>query len=136
MFTGSFIDAFIVHWTKLFWIDVIIQKQNKPRNLNIIFSLLKFIKFYTWENIFMLIAQGGLALQRIQTWSRNHKRMQNHVISKKKWIKKWTVVVLRILRCFCGCFEKHSKGKHKENLGQSNTYLTTEIIIIIVINFI
>ena len=43
--------------------------------------------------------------------------MQNHVISKKKkWIKKWRVVVLRISRHFCGWFEKHSMGKHKENL--------------------
>ena len=38
MFNGSYIDALIVHWTKLFWIDVIlIQKYNKPRNLNYIF---------------------------------------------------------------------------------------------------
>ena len=43
--------------------------------------------------------------------------MQNHVISKeKKWIKKWRVVVLRISWHFCGWFEKHSMGKHKENL--------------------
>ena len=43
--------------------------------------------------------------------------MQNHLISKKKkWIKKWRVVVLRISRHFCGWFEKHSMGKHKENL--------------------
>ena len=35
---------------------------------------------------------------------------------RKKWIKKWRVVVLRILRRFCGCFEKHSTGKHKENV--------------------
>ena len=34
----------------------------------------------------MLISQGGLALQHIQTWSQNHKGtcMQNPVISKKK----------------------------------------------------
>ena len=35
---------------------------------------------------------------------------------QKKCIKKWRVVVLRILQHFCGCFEKHSTGKHKENL--------------------
>ena len=35
---------------------------------------------------------------------------------KKKWIKKWRVVVLRRSQRFCGCFEKHSTGKHKENL--------------------
>ena len=29
MFTGSFIDALIVHLTKLFWIDVIIHYKNK-----------------------------------------------------------------------------------------------------------
>ena len=43
--------------------------------------------------------------------------MQNHVISKKKkWIKKWRVVVLRISWHFCGWFEMHLIGKHKENL--------------------
>ena len=25
-------------------------------------------QFHTWENIFVLITQGGLALQHIQTW--------------------------------------------------------------------
>ena len=35
---------------------------------------------------------------------------------QKKWIKKWRVVVFRISQRFCGCFEKHSMGKHKENL--------------------
>ena len=35
---------------------------------------------------------------------------------RKKWIKKWREVVLRILQRFCGCFEKHSTGKHKENV--------------------
>ena len=44
-------------------------------------------------------------------------RYANHVISKKQnKQKKWRVVVLRISRHFCGCFEKHSMGKHKENL--------------------
>ena len=37
-------------------------------------------------------------------------------LRKKKRIKKWWVVVLRILWRFCGCFKKHSTGKHKENL--------------------
>ena len=41
-------------------------KQAKEHQLY--FSLLKFIKFDIWENIFMLITQGGLTLQRIQTW--------------------------------------------------------------------
>ena len=41
--------------------------------------------------------------------------MQNHV-RKKKMRNKWRFVVLRILWHFCGCFEKHSMGKHKENL--------------------
>ena len=44
-------------------------------------------------------------------------RYANHVISKKQnKQKKWRVVVLRISRHFRGCFEKHSMGKHKENL--------------------
>ena len=37
-------------------------------------------------------------------------------LRKKKRIKKWRVVVLRISWRFCGCFKKHSTGKHKENL--------------------
>ena len=43
--------------------------------------------------------------------------MQNHVISnfKKNELKKWRVVLLRMSQRFCGCFEKHLMGKHKEN---------------------
>ena len=33
------------------------------------------------------------------------------------------------MRCFCGCFEKHSRGKHKENVRTVyKLILTTEII--------
>ena len=37
MFTGSFIDALIVHWTKLFWIDVILYKNKTSQGTSIIF---------------------------------------------------------------------------------------------------
>ena len=59
----------IGQWTKLFLIDILLYKsKNKPRNLNYIFSVLNFTKFHTWENIFMFITQGGLVLQRNQSW--------------------------------------------------------------------
>ena len=83
MFTESFTDALIEHWTKLFCIDYY-TKIKQAKEPQLYFSLLNFIKFHMWENIFMLIMQGGLALQHIQTWQRNHKGMQNHVVSKNK----------------------------------------------------
>ena len=36
-FTGSFIDAIIAHWTKLFWIDVILYKNKTSQGTSIIF---------------------------------------------------------------------------------------------------
>ena len=43
-------------------------KIKQAKEPQLYFSVLNFIKFHTWENIFMLIMQGGLALQRVQTW--------------------------------------------------------------------
>ena len=119
---------FIVYWffhrcshstldkTVLDWC-YIIQKIKQAKEPQLYFSLLKFNKFHTWENIFMLFTRGGLEIQRIQTWWRNHKGMQNHVISKKQnKQKKWRVVVLRILRRFCGCFGKAFNGKYTHSL--------------------
>ena len=40
MFTGSFIDALIVHWTKLFWIDVVLSKIKQAKEPQLYFSLL------------------------------------------------------------------------------------------------
>ena len=81
-----------------------------------------------WENIFMLIMQGGLALQHIQTWQRNHKGMQNHVVSKKKKneLKNEGLLFYEYRDIFVD-FLKSIQWKHKENLRQSTTYLTTEI---------
>ena len=42
-------------------------KIKQAKEPQLYFSLLN-IKLHTWENIFMLIMQGGLALQRMQTW--------------------------------------------------------------------
>ena len=42
--------------------------------------------------------------------------MQNHVISKKKWIKKWRVVMLRILRRFVDVLKSIQQKKNKENI--------------------
>ena len=37
MFTGCFIDALKVYWTKLFWIDVILNKNKTSQGTSIIF---------------------------------------------------------------------------------------------------
>ena len=98
----------MLHYTKI--------KQAKEPQLY--FSLLKFIKFHTLENIFMLITRGGLAFYSVSKHGNEITK-----VCKITWFlrnktnkQKWRVVVLRISRHFWGCFEKHSMGKHKENL--------------------
>ena len=59
-------------------------KQTKEPQLY--FSLLNFIKLHTWENIFMLITQGGTCIRAYPNLVMKSQRtgMQNHEISKKK----------------------------------------------------
>ena len=85
LFNGSYIDALIIHWTKL-WIDVILhtQKKNKPRNLNNIFLFEVYQIPHMGKYFHVDHARRTCTLQRIQTWQRNGKGMQNHVISKKQ----------------------------------------------------
>ena len=66
----------------------------------------------------MLITRGGLALHSVSQHGNEMAKVCKITwfLRKKKRIKKWRVVVLRISRHFCGWFEKHSMGKHKENL--------------------
>ena len=92
------------------------QKYNKLRDLNYVFL------FWTLSN--------STHRKIFSCWSRKedlHDSVSKHgnEITKvckikwflrKKWIKKWRVVVLRILRHFCGRFEEHSTGKHKKNV--------------------
>ena len=62
-------DALIVHWTKLFWIGVILYKNKTSQGTSIIFLPFELYQIpHNWANIFMLITQGGLALQHMQTW--------------------------------------------------------------------
>ena len=52
----------MVKWTKLFWIDILLYTQIRQaiRTLNEFCSLNNYIKFHTWNNIFMLTIQGGI----------------------------------------------------------------------------
>ena len=52
----------------------------------------------------MLIAQGGRALQHIQTWQQNHKGVQNHMISKKKMNKKMKGCCVKNIATFLWMF--------------------------------
>ena len=98
----------MLHYTKI--------KQAKEPQLY--FSLLKFIKFHTLENIFMLITRGGLAFYSVSKHVNEITKVCKIIwfLRNKTNKKKWRVVVLRIWRHFLGCFEKHSMGKHKKNL--------------------
>ena len=42
----------IVHWTKLFWIDILLYIYKKPRNLNYIFRLWTLLNYTHEKNIF------------------------------------------------------------------------------------
>ena len=70
MFTGSFINALIVHWTKLFWIDVyIIQKQNKLRNLGKYFLVDQARRTYITAYPNMVRRLSSL---KLISWNRTH----------------------------------------------------------------
>ena len=87
MFTGSFIDVLIVHWTKLFRIDVIYYytKIKQAKETQLYFSLLNFIKFNTWENIFNVDRARSTYITAYPNMvTKSQRYMQNHVISKKK----------------------------------------------------
>ena len=105
----------IVHWTKLFWIDVILYKNKTSQGTSII--------FFSFE-VYQIPHIGKFDCARrtcITAYPNTVTKSQRDAkitlfLRKKKRIKKWRVVVLRISWCFCGCFKKHSMGKHKENL--------------------
>ena len=58
----------IGHWTKLFLIDILLYKNKTSQGTSIIFFLFWTLPNPTREKIFMFIMQGGLALQRNQSW--------------------------------------------------------------------
>ena len=92
----------------------IIQKYNKTRNLNYIF-LFWTLSNYTHRKIWLCKEDFHYSVSKHS--NEITKVRKNHIVfKKKKWIKKWRVIVLRISWRFCGCFKKHSTGKHKENL--------------------
>ena len=118
MFTGSFIDALIVHWTKLFWIGVILYKNKTSPGAQLYFFLLNFIKFHTigqifscWlrkEDLHYSISKRGNEMPNVYAKSRDFLR--------KKWIKKWRVVMFRISRRFVDVLksiqQKKKQRKH------------------------
>ena len=115
----------IGHWTKLFLIDILLYKNKTSHGtLNIYFFCSELYQIPHMRKYIHVDHKGGLALQCNQSWWRNHKGTQNHVICRKTHLKR-RVVALRISWRVCGCFEKHSTGKRKKNLR--TVYLTAEI---------
>ena len=104
-----------MHWTKLFWIDVILHKNKRRQGTSII--------FFSFE-VYQIPHMGKFDCARrtcITAYPNTVTKSQRDAkitlfLRKKKRIKKWRVVVLRISWCFCGCFKRYSMGKHKENL--------------------
>ena len=104
-----------MHWTKLFWIDVILHKNKRRQGTSII--------FFSFE-VYQIPHIGKFDCARrtcITVYPNTLTKSQRDAkitlfLRKKKRIKKWRVVVLRILWRFCGCLKKHSTGKHEENL--------------------
>ena len=58
----------IGHWTKLFLIDIFYTKNKTSQGTSIIFFCSELHQIPHMRNIFMFITQGGLALQRNQSW--------------------------------------------------------------------
>ena len=114
--SGSFIDALIEHWTKLqFWIDVILYKNKTSQGTSIIFFSFEVDQIPHMGKYFHVdharrtcITAYPNMVMKSQRYAKSREKEKNE--------KKWRVVVLRILWHFCGCFEKHAMGKHKENL--------------------
>ena len=104
-----------MHWTKLFWIDVTLYKNITSQGTSIIFFS---FEVYQIPHIGKFDCARRTCITAYPNTVTKSQRDANITLflRKKKRIKKWRVVVLRILWCFCGCFKKHSTGKHKENL--------------------
>ena len=103
--------------TVLDWYNVLYKNEtSQGTSIILIFSLLKFIKFDIWEIFSCWSRKEDLHYSVSKHGNKITKVCKITWFLTKKWIKKWRVVVLRISRHFCGWFEKHSMGKHKENL--------------------
>ena len=114
--SGSFIDALIEHWTKLqFWIDVILYKNKTSQGTSIIFFSFEVDQIPHMGKYFHVDHARRTCITAYPNMVMKSRRYAKSR-EKEKNEKKWRVVVLRILWHFCGCFEKHSMGKHKENL--------------------
>ena len=85
MFTGSFIDALTVHWTKLFWIDVILYKNKTSQRTSIIFVSFELYQIPHMGKYFHFDHARRTCITAYPNMVKKSQRyLQNHVISKEK----------------------------------------------------
>ena len=113
MFTGSFIDALIVHWTKLFWIDIILYKnKTSHKGTSIIFFSLELHQIPHMGKYFHVDhARGTCIIAYPNMVMKSQRYMQNHVISKKKMNQKIMGCCVKNIATFLWMFWKAFNGK-------------------------
>ena len=117
MFTGSFIDALIVHWAKLFWIDVTLYKNITSQGTSII--------FFSFE-LYQIPHMGKFDCAR-RTWitaypntvTKSQRDAKITLFLRKKMNKKMTGCCVKNIVIFLWMFQKAFNGKTQGKLKDS-----------------